>query len=186
MAQKTASRSGTVEDWELYKQLRNSVTAQLREDKVSWQKSKLESCENIGDTGKLWKNVLGWLNWTSTSSPTKLLSEGNLETSPSKMADIQNQYYVDKVRTIRRSFQGQNGDPLEVLRQRLQGNQAIFSSQAVSPDQVDKFIRGLKNSKAAGLDNLDTYIVKLTRKTILPSVCHIINLSIQSNKFPTK
>ena len=44
----------------------------------------------------------------------------------------------------------------------------------------------MKNSKASGVDNLDTYILKLVRKKIVPSVCHIINLSIQSNKFPTK
>ena len=36
------------------------------------------------------------------------------------------------------------------------------------------------------MDNLDTYIIKLTKKIIIPSVCHILNLSIMSNKFPTK
>ena len=36
------------------------------------------------------------------------------------------------------------------------------------------------------MDNLDTYIIKLVRKEIVPSVCHILNLSIRSNKFPTK
>ena len=36
------------------------------------------------------------------------------------------------------------------------------------------------------MDNLDTYIIKLTRQAIVPSVCHILNLSIQANRFPTK
>ena len=158
----------------------------LRQDKFDWQQSKLKSCEETSDTGKLWKNILGWLNWSSTSSPTKLLSDGNLETSPRKIADIQNKYYIDKVQTIRRNLQGQNKDPLELLRQRLEGNQASFSSQAVTPEQVEKIIGQLKNSKASGLDNLDTYILKLTKKFIVPSVCHILNLSLTSNKFPTK
>ena len=109
-----------------------------------------------------------------------------LETSPRKIADIQNKYYIDKVQTIRRNLQGQNKDPLELLRQRLKGNQASFSSQAVTPEQVEKIIGQLKNSKASGLDNLDTYILKLTKKSIVPSVCHILNLSLTSNKFPTK
>jgi hypothetical protein len=51
---------------------------------------------------------------------------------------------------------------------------------------VEKIIGQLKNSKASGLDNLDTYILKLTKKFIVPSVCHILNLSLTSNKFPTK
>ena len=186
LAQQTASDSGMNEDWEMYKKLRNEVTSQLRKDKSDWQQEKLESCEETKDMGKLWKNVLGWLNWNSSSSPTKLLSHGNLETSPRKMADIQNSYYIDKVKTIRRSMQDQGRDPLAVLKKSLAGNQASFTSQAITPEQVDKIIRDLKNSKASGMDNLDTYILKLTRKTIVPSVCHILNLSLQTNKFPTK
>ena len=109
-----------------------------------------------------------------------------METSPRKMADIQNSYYIDKVKTIRESMQNQDRDPLAVLKRTLQGNEASFTSQAVTPEQVDKIIRDLKNSKASGMDNLDTYILKLTRKIIVPSVCHILNLSLQTNKFPTK
>ena len=102
------------------------------------------------------------------------------------MAEIQNKYYIDKVKTIRSNLQGHNSDPLAVLKKTLNGNQSSFSSQAISPDEVDKIIRELKNSKACGMDKLDTYIIKLTRQAIVPSVCHIINLSLQSNKFPTK
>ena len=166
--------------------MRNEVTALLRKDKLDWQQEKLDSCEQGSDSGKLWKNVLGWLNWSSFISPTKLLCQGNLETSPSKMAEIQNRYYIDKVKTIRRSLQGHNRDPLDVLRRILGGNQASFSTTSINPDQVDKIIRELNNSKASGVDNIDTYILKLVRKIIVPSVCHILNLSLLNNKFPTK
>ena len=88
LAQETASLTGLAEDWDQYKMLRNEVTGVLRKDKVEWQQSKLKSCEETGDTGKLWKNILGWLNWSSSSSPTKLPNERNLETSPKKIADI--------------------------------------------------------------------------------------------------
>ena len=185
-AQQAATRSGSQEDWELYKQLRNSVTAHLKKEKLEWQRGKFDNSENGSNSGKLWKNIVGWLGWSSTGSPTKLLSQGNIETSPAKMADIQNQYYIDKVRTIRRNFRGQDRDPLRILRKRLQGRQASFSTRAVTPDEVDKVIRNLNNSKASGLDNLDTYILKLTRNEIVPSVCHIVNLSLQANKFPNK
>ena len=186
LAQQHASSSGLTEDWDRYKKLRNEVTALLRKEKSDWQLEKLQSCEETTDTGKLWKNILGWLNWSSTSSPTKLLNNGNLETSPLQMAEIQNKYYIDKVQTIRNNLQGHNKDPLEVLKNTLAGNQATFSSQAISPDQVDKIISHLKNSKSSGLDNLDTYILKLIKSTIVPSVCHIVNLSLTTNRFPTK
>jgi hypothetical protein len=89
------------------------------------------------------------MNWNSSISPTKLLSNGNLETSPRKMADIQNSHYIDKVKAIRESRHNQGRDPLAVLNWNLQGYEASFTSQAVIPEQVDKIIRDLKNSKAS-------------------------------------
>jgi hypothetical protein len=55
-----------------------------------------------------------------------------------------------------------------------------------SPLKQSSLMKLIKLSKASGMDNLDTYILKLTRKTIDPSVCHILNLSIQNKKFSTK
>ena len=80
----------------------------------------------------------------------------------------------------------QNEDPLATVRQLMAGRDVNFSLTAVSAEKVDKIIRELKNSKSTGVDELDTYILKLTRKSIVPSICHILNLSIQSRKFPTK
>ena len=185
-AQEVAALSGSQEHWSVYKQLRNDLTTVLRKEKLSWEQGKLEQCEQDQDSGKLWKNVLGWLNWSSTSSPTKLLIDGDMLTSPQKMADAQNGYYINKVKEIRRNMPGQKKDPLATVRKIMNGKDVSFSLSAVSPDEVDKIIRDLKNSKSSGVDNLDTFILKLTRKHIVPSVCHIINLSIQSKKFPTK
>ena len=77
-------------------------------------------------------------------------------------------------------------DPLATLKKQLQGRSSSFSFCPVKPEQVDKIIKLLKNSKSSGVDQLDTYILKLARKQIVPAVCHILNLSIQTNKFPTK
>ena len=72
------------------------------------------------------------------------------------------------------------------MRQRLHGTTSSFSLSAVTPDEVEEIISKLKNSKASGMDELDTYILKLVKKEIVPAVCHILNLSIQLNRFPTK
>ena len=173
-------------DWVVYKRLRNDLTKVLHKEKLSWQKGKLDACEEAQDSGKLWKNVLGWLNWSSTSSPTKLLLDGDMVTSPNKMAEVQNQFYINKVREIRRNMPRQKNDPLSTVRQAVAGRDINFSISSISPDEVDKIIKNLKNSKSSGVDNLDTHILKLTRRYIVPSVCHILNLSIQNKKFPTK
>ena len=185
-AQLTAANTQKEEDWVRYRRLRNDVTGVKKKEKLTWQKKHLESCEETGDSGKMWKHILGWLNWSSTSSPTKLSHNGSLITSPAEMAELQNNYYVNKVRTIRNNMPAQKQDPLSILRQRMQDNSVPFSPTSISPEKIEKIISSLKNSKASGVDMVDTYILKLVKPNIVPAVCHIVNLSIQSNKFPTK
>ena len=60
-----------------------------------------------------------------------------------------------------------------------------FSIRPVKPEEVLKIVQGLKNSKSTGLDNIDTYILKLVAKDILPALTNIINLSIRDSHFPS-
>ena len=185
-AQLTASTSQLQEDWKRYRRLRNDLEVEKRREKRTWQQQKLKTCEEMSDSRGLWKNILGWLNWSTTNSPTKLLQDGVLETSPSRMAEIQNQYYIDKVKLIRQNMPAQKKDPLTCLRQRMQGRAKPFSPSPVTPNQIEKIISNLKNSRASGVDFIDTYIIKLIKPDIVPAICHIVNLSIQTSRFPTK
>ena len=89
-AQKILSENKNDENAKHFKKLRNKVTKNLRNDKIWWQKNKLESSNN--DSGKLWKNILGWLNWCSSGSPSKLYYAGQIVTSPAKLAEILNNF----------------------------------------------------------------------------------------------
>ena len=60
-----------------------------------------------------------------------------------------------------------------------------FSLHCVGPEEVDKIISSLKNSKSCGLDYIDTYIIELSKPIILLALTHIINLSIKNSTFPS-
>ena len=62
------------DDWSSFKKLKNKVNKRLQNEKHLWQKSKLEGCLN--KPGDIWKHIKGWLNFSSTSSPTRLFSDG--------------------------------------------------------------------------------------------------------------
>ena len=183
------NRTHLPEDWEVARGLRNKVTRLLKTEKCNSARKKIQQCEFERDSGRVWKNVRNYLGWGgTTSAPTKLVSPaGQLVTSPKQMAELQNSYYFNKVQDIRRQLPNQ-GDPTATLRKvmsRRRGPlQHSLSLKAVGPEKVDQIIRNLKNSKASGLDNIDTFILKLIKPHIVPAITHIVNLSITSLRFP--
>ena len=58
----------------------------------------------------------------------------------------------------------------------MKDKNATFSFNCVHPETVKKIILDLKNSKSCGVDNIDTYIVKLMVEDVLPAITHIVNL----------
>ena len=102
-AQTLYNSSLSAENWESYRQLRNSVTRRLKNEKVDWMKAKIQSSEHERDARKTWQTVLGWLGWSKNKGgPTKLVdpATSHLETSPRKMVEIMNEFYVSKVKRI--------------------------------------------------------------------------------------
>ena len=43
----------------------------------------------------------------------------------------------------------------------------------------------MKSSKSSGLDNVDSYIIKLAKYELTPAITHIINTAITQGKFPS-
>ena len=87
-------------------------------------------------------------------------------------------FCINKVRDICQKLPNQTQDPLVTLQNIMKDKSSVFSLSCVHPDTVKNIILGLKNSKASGVDNIDTYIIKLVAEEILPAVTHIVNLSI--------
>ena len=180
-AQQRASESKKIEDIKEFKNLRNCVTNRLKKEKRNWKQSKLHECGE--DSGKLWRNVLGWLNWKSSGAPTQIFYKGALENKPANIAACMNEYFVDKIEKIVENLPVSNFDPLKSLLVK-KFNLNPFHLKAVHPDKVEKIIAGLKNSKTAGVDFLDTTAIKMISKDVVPAITHIVNLSIRCSKFP--
>ena len=181
--QKLASETGDKNDWKKYKHLRNKLKNRLKYEETKWQKLRLEECDT--SSGKVWKSVKSILNWQSSGSPNQLFYKGQLRTKSQDIADSQNQFFVGKVQDILANIPAPTSDPLRKLQELMMARSCSFSLEAVHPDSVEKIISGLSNSSAFGLDNIDTYIVKLIKSEILPAITHMINLPISSHKFPS-
>ena len=56
-AQEKASKTGLIHDWEVYKKKRNEVISLLKKEKESWQRTKIENCEEkktVVNCGKMY------------------------------------------------------------------------------------------------------------------------------------
>ena len=95
-AQRTAATSGNIEDWRLYRGLRNKCVAAQRLDRQNWEKDKLNSSHN--SPAKLWKAVKGIIGWGNTGPPTKLFHAGKYISLPSGLATTLNSYFINKVK----------------------------------------------------------------------------------------
>ena len=167
-AQATAAQSQNLDDWRLYKSLRNSATARMRQEKKAWEKMKLDSSKH--DPSTLWKSVKTWLNWNNSGPPSQLFHLGRLINSPAGLAGAMNSFFIEKVSRLRQNIPGTDDDPLAKLKESLKDRQCSLTLKAVKPDDVLKVIRSLKNSKSTGTDNIDTWVIKLVASDILPAL----------------
>ena len=182
-AQRNASLSQDPDDWRFYKNLRNTVTARMRLEKTCWEKGRLDHEHNTPT--KLWKNIKTWLNWKTAGTPSQLIQNGILINTPEGLATTMNRFFIDKVERLRQSIPASDMDPLHQLRETMSQRSCTFSFRAVHPDEVLEIILKLKNSKSTGIDEVDTYVIKLIAPDIVPAVTHIMNLSIRDACFPT-
>ena len=102
------------------------------------------------------------------------------------MANTMNKYFLDKITTIRENLPVSMVDPIAKLKSLMRNKSCSFHLNPVHPDTVEHILLNLKNSKSAGIDMIDTNILKSSSKYILPALTHIMNLSIEKQCFPTK
>ena len=182
-AQRTAATSGNIEDWRIYRGLRNKCVAAQRLDRQIWEKDKLSSSNN--SPAKLWKSVKGIIGWGSTGPPTKLFHAGKYVSSPAGLATTLNNYFINKVKKLRASIPVVESDPLSKLRESMENRQCSFNIQLVTEKVVLDIITSLNNSTSTGVDFIDTQTIKLVKHEIVAAVTRIINLSIESSTFPS-
>ena len=70
LAQENAAQTQHPEDWLAYKNLRNTETTKMRQEKKLWEEHKLN------DPSTLWSSVKSWLSWGNSGPPSKLLKTG--------------------------------------------------------------------------------------------------------------
>ena len=181
-AHKKAAATNSPEDWRLFRSIRNRVTALIRRDKKLWEQEKLDS--SLNNSEQTWRTVKSWLNWGSSGPPTQLVCDGKIVSSPSRIANIMNNFFTDKVKSLRNKIPAERSDPLSKFKEAMHQRTCVFKLKKTTEAEVLEVISQLKNSSSSGIDYIDTRTIKLIAELIAPSLVHIVNLSIETSKFP--
>ena len=65
----------------------------------------------------------------------------------------------------------------------MQQRPCSFYLRPAHPEEICSIISNLKSSKSTGMDEIDTYIIKLARDELVPVITHIVNLSVKNKIF---
>ena len=104
----------------------------------------------------------------------------------SELSNIMNRFFVEKINNLIQKIPTTNKDPLKKIKCLAKSIKSQLDLKYVHPDDISKIIDQLKSSKSCGLDNIDTFVVKLAKHELVPAITHIINLSILQRKFPSQ
>jgi hypothetical protein len=192
MQKELAQRSNEDFDWELFKKLRNSCVSAQKKDKRIWRMKQYEKCLEEKDPSKLWRCVKKNLGWGNAGPPRALKDGNGVTRSPRRIAQLQNKYFVDKVKNIRINLAPQTEDPTKVLEDIMvkwdgkdtRGDK--FQLREVSEEEILGYLVSLKNSQAEGVDTVSSVVLKAGGVSLVRPLAHITNLSISTSTFPNK
>ena len=167
--------------WENYKKLRNRINNKKKYEECLYKAELLSEVAHCSKT--LWQSAKSVLGWKSQSSPHQIRVNDTLLTSSKKIAQCMNEYFINKVASIRSSMVPA---PLPVmkLQEIMRGKNCNMQLQHVSLSKVRKILGSLSNSRSTSVDELDNFSLKLAADLVTQPIHHIICLSIIECKFP--
>ena len=116
--------------------------------------------------------------------PSQLEISGRLISKAKDIAEAMNDFFLEKVNLIRSSIPN---IPICLLKCKeiMNGKRCKLSLNHVTVLKVNRFLKGLKNSKSCSFDGLDNFSVRLAADIIDKPLHHVISLSIMQKTFPT-
>ena len=168
--------------WKEYKSCRNQVNNRKKYEEKEFKKAKMGEVADNPDL--VWKSAKSFMGWKKQGTPAQISIGNKLITSAKLIAQTMNEFFLNKVQTIRAGMQpvACNMDKVNDV---MVNKRCQMKFKHVTVSKVKKILKSLSNSRSTGIDELDNFSVKLSSEFIAQPVHHIITLSIMQNKFPS-
>lgn len=130
------------------------------------------------------KTVWQIINNTKTIFPkeniNKIIDKTDIKTQPTDIANSFNNYFLDEIVNNSNDDMFNNNNNLT-----YKNNKSIFLTP-ISPYDVIKIVKSLRNTKSVGYDGFITNVIKRNIEKLSIPLSHIINLSLNTGIYPKK
>ena len=147
-----------------------------------------KNLEHENDTKSIFKTTKNLLNWKSGGSPQSFLIDGRLYRRPVELANLQLDYFIQKVDKLTSRFRNNNTNPLRWLIPAMnkwegKGTFPKFIFEELTLEKVSQLISDLGNSSSMGTDSIDARALKDATSILAPPIKHIINVSLRTSTY---
>ena len=163
--------------WKEYKRLKNKVTFEIRKSKKNYYSEKLAQCN---DRNQSWKILKSLVPSRSSSS-----SFPNNELDNSMQANEFNNHFANVAESLRSDLYNGSSNCTHQSTEHVKPEESFVLSP-VSEDEVLKLIHALKNKKSVGVDNISSFILKLSAPVIVKPLTYLLNKSIMEGVVPLR
>ncbi|KAI8497346.1 hypothetical protein Bbelb_246520 [Branchiostoma belcheri] len=180
-ARRKAIKTKAVQDWEIYRSLRNQTTTMIRKAKKSHFADAVTEAK--GNQSLMWRVIN---TFTGKSKPNSHVC--NLErpddtttSNPSDMAQEFNDYFSACASRLTDGLPASR-DPLRNIPEPTK----TFSFESVDETTVLNELQRLKTRKATGMDKIPSRLLKDAAPVIVKPLTHIFNLSLSTGEVPAE
>ena len=178
-----AIKTNKKEDWLLYRSSRNAANIALRCAKKDYYANKFAGKnQNPKQAWRTINNLLGRNKKRTTINEIKL-SEKTVTTTE-ELVEVFNDYFSNVGPKLAETIPSDNDVSFRDFITPQTGSS--FSFKPVSVTLVNNLLRKLSTSKATGMDKISAKVLKTAAPAIAPSLTEIINMSIDSDQFPSE
>lgn len=175
----------------LYRFWRNKVTSLIRKAKQQYFKEELNS--NKGNSKAIWEILRNAQSndpqQKNKHTPQMIIMNEKKVSDTFEIANTFNKFFTSITSQYVHACDTNNSSCLERVKTYVSSRLPTgvkFNIPLVSTDYVLKSLKSVNSRKATGLDGISAYVLKMAAEELACSLTHILNRSIQSNKFPTE
>ena len=162
--------------------MRNLIKSKLPEEEQEYYKNKF--IDKKITTSAVWRTAYEILGQNKDLSPKQLFYNGSCISSPEKLANAFNEIFRNKVRNLKNEIPNDiTEEPTDRLRQWLSKRSSPipeFDLKPITNSDLKKYIKKIKGSRSCGVDQIDSFSLKLASPFIEDTILHLVNLSLLS------